>query len=292
MSIWWEVSTVNKLLNGSFTRLWKNKVFWVEMAVMPLWTAIMLISKYYDTVRVSELNYSLDDFIFRNLPYMGALCAIFTSLFLGTDYSDGTIRNKLVVGHSRQALYLSNAIVCVAAGIMVHAAWILSVLAIGVPLFGWFEGGTLTFLTYLLVSVFMLAALASILTMISMLVQSKAASAVITLLVFFLLVALAGFSYNRLSEPEMNSSGIEIRTTDSGDVEYIQHDKPVPNPNYVSGNLRKALEFIVNFLPTGQGILLSVGKAAQPLLMPLYSLIVTMITLVAGIMLFRRKDLK
>ena len=36
---------------------------------------------------------------------MGLVAAILTSMFIGSEYSDGTIRNKLVVGHSRMRLH-------------------------------------------------------------------------------------------------------------------------------------------------------------------------------------------
>ena len=50
---------------------------------------------------------------------MGLVAAILTSMFIGSEYSDGTIRNKLVVGHSRMRIYLANLIVCSVACVLI-----------------------------------------------------------------------------------------------------------------------------------------------------------------------------
>ena len=54
---------------------------------------------------------------------MGLVAAVFISLFVGSEYSDGTIRNKLVVGHSRMRIYLANLIVCSIACVLISLAY-------------------------------------------------------------------------------------------------------------------------------------------------------------------------
>lgn len=73
----------------------------------------------------------LDGCLFEGLPLMGLVSAIFTSLFIGSEYSDGTIRNKLVVGHSRMRIYLANLIVCSIASILISLAYTAGVFVIG-----------------------------------------------------------------------------------------------------------------------------------------------------------------
>ena len=62
--------------------------------------------------------------------------APFLSVYLGTEFSEGTIRNKLVAGHSRPAVYLSNLILCAIAGVLLCLGYIAAVLAVGLPLLG------------------------------------------------------------------------------------------------------------------------------------------------------------
>ena len=53
------------------------------------------------TLDMSEFNYTLDHFYFAGMPFIGIFIAAFIGLLLGTEYSDGTMRNKLIVGHTR-----------------------------------------------------------------------------------------------------------------------------------------------------------------------------------------------
>ena len=42
------------------------------------------------------MGFVLDGCLFECLPMMGLLSAFFRSLFIGSEYSDGTIRNKII----------------------------------------------------------------------------------------------------------------------------------------------------------------------------------------------------
>lgn len=277
---------MTKLLNADFSRLWKNKVFWLGVATMVIWPVLVLIVTYRTSLAVPNHSHVLDGFFFQYGPVIGGFVAIFTSLFLGTDYSDGTIRNKITVGHLRYSIYLSNLIVSAVASILMNAAWILTMITVGTSLFGWFSSSITSILMYLCVTIFMILAFAAIFTFIAMLNQSKANSAVVALLVFLAILFLASYLNNRLHEPEMYSPGIVIS---SGTVELSE---PTRNPNYVYGSKRKLFEFFVDFLPTGQGILMSYMGATHLVLMPLYSLVITVMMTITGMLCFRRKDLK
>ena len=59
-------------------------------------------------MKESGANYLLDPFLFHFLLVMGVLLSVFVSLYVGTEYHDGTLRNKLISGSSRNAVYGSN----------------------------------------------------------------------------------------------------------------------------------------------------------------------------------------
>lgn len=280
---------MNRLLSAHFARLWKNKVFWLGTAGMFIWAVLVLVTEYPAASKIPEFAPALDEYFFDYALLTGGLCAVFVGLFVGTEYSDGTIRNKLIVGHSRKAVYVSNMIVCVTAVLIMIAAYLTAMLAVGVPLFGWLERDPVVVLQYLLVTVFMVIAFVSIFIPVSMLNQNKANAVVIAFLLFLAILFLAAYCQNALDEPEMASNGFII--TSDGVVDAAS--EPFPNPHYVSGTLRMIYMFIINFLPAGQSILLSLGREiAAPLFMTLYSLIITVITTVSGVFLFERKNIK
>ena len=68
--------------------------------------------------------------------------------------------------------------------------------------------------------------------------------------------------------------------------------EPVPNPSYVSGAKREAYMFLMDALPTGQGLLMANLSIERPLRMLAASAGIAAAATVGGIFLFRRKDLK
>lgn len=69
-------------------------------------------------------------------------------MFIGTEFSDGTMRNKLIVGHRRREIYFTNFLTCALSGIFFNLVYLALVSLIGIPLFGGFqlETGTLLLL--------------------------------------------------------------------------------------------------------------------------------------------------
>ena len=68
--------------------------------------------------------------------------------------------------------------------------------------------------------------------------------------------------------------------------------EPEANPLYIGGMKRIIFEFLLDFLPTGQGILLSDAATTHPVRQILCSMGITMVTLLIGCQIFKRNDLK
>lgn len=276
---------MTKLLSAAFARLRRDKIFFLTvLASFAVSAGNMLNScSHYDPEIISELN-NLDHYYFDIIPMLSIVFAVFGSLFLGTEYSDGVIRNKIISGHKRSDIYLSNFTVTFFASVCMLIAVFAGGL-VGIPTFGWLKMETDRFALYILISIMFTAALSAIFTFIGMLVSNKAASAVISILLAFGLIIIASIIYNALCEPEMSSGAIIT-------MEGIQMMEPHPNPRYIGGTLRKIFQFIIDFLPTGQGIQMSNSEIASPVQMIIYSVFITFVLSEGGISIFRKKNLK
>lgn len=226
----------------------------------------------------------LDHYYFNTLPFFGLFLSVFTSQFIGTEYSDGTIRNKIVIGHTRAEIYLSNLCVCLIAAFLLFAVWAFSGM-IGIPFLGTWSVGPSKLAEYLILSFLGIVMLTAIFTFISQLTLSKATSAILSILTALFLLMAASMIYNLLCEPETIS---EMAVTING----IEAGAPMPNPNYVGGTLRTILQALLQILPTGQEILIADLEVSHPDLMILSSVLLTVIITSCGIVLFQKKDLK
>ncbi len=277
---------MRNLLSSGFHRLWKDKIFWIGMLailVISVWT--MMNGSRQSTAMMAEgYTRKLDDYYFNLAPLLGLFSAIFTSLFIGTEHSEGTMRNKIVVGRTRAEVYLSYYIVCFTAGVCFVAAWLIGGL-VGIPTFGVWKIGFGGVLLYTLISVFFTAALTGILTLLCMLSSNKAITTVVSILLALGLLVAASILYNSLGEPELNSGYILSGTS-------VQMAEPTPNPNYVSGMTRTIYQFSIDCLPSGQAILMANLEIGRPILSLISSAVISFVTTIAGIFAFRRKNLK
>jgi hypothetical protein len=273
---------MNNLLSANFSRLFKSRVLWLGMAATFVFCAVTMLR--------CPNGYPLDEYYFNTVPLIGICMAVVTSLFLGTEYSDGAIRNKVIVGHNRRDIYMANLFACMVIALLMTLSWALGGL-VGMPRLGLWEMGLDGAMVYLFVSISMAMALGAVFTLVGMLVSNKAATVVITFLLFFLLFTVASMLYNRLSEPEFSayyyfSQGVAIEGA------QIQVVDDTPNPLYLGGAMRMVYVYALSILPTGQMALIANQEITQPLLSIGTSLVVTALAALGGIRLFAKKDLK
>lgn len=243
---------MSRLLSANFSRLKKSKIFWLSVIAMTGFGIFLPMSGYMDKIRWQEhLDYHytnpLDSVLFGYSLAIGVLCAIFISLFLGTEYSDGTIRNKLIVGRTRASIYFSNLITNIAAAMFMCLCFLVSVCAVGIPLCDKMEMEISLALKIIAASFVMVIAFCSICTMLSMIIQSKAIMAIISITSIFVLMFASVIISESLNQPkyfdyyDTNENGIETHVCE-------------PNSYYVSGTKRKIYIFLNDFLPTSQSV--------------------------------------
>ncbi len=277
---------MRNLLSAGFHRLAKDKILWIGMlAVLAVSASLMISNCQTAKVLIAEgYMRTLDDFYFSLAPLVGLCCAVYTSLFIGTEHSEGTLRNKLVVGRTRAQIYLSNYIVCLVANACLVFAWLIGGL-VGLPLLGGWRIGALGLLLYTGIALFFTAAFTGIFTLLCMLSTNKAITAVVAILLAFGLLMISASINGSLSEPEF-STGIVMME------DGMQIGDPIPNPEYISGIKRVVYQFLMDALPSGQGILMTSLEIERPVLSLASSAVISLITVMAGVFSFRKKDLK
>ena len=278
-----------KLLRAGFRRLFKSIIFWLGLCASLLLGVITALD--------TRSCWALEDAYI--MPFF-VIIAIVISLLIGTEHGNGALRNKIVVGYSKSAVYFANLIVLMVFSLIASLTClgVFSILMIG---------HTGTFPTYALVVSaigFVLIALSYtvILVSVSMMISQRAVNAVICIL----LVLATVFASYAIDDMLGYSEFIEIVTSvNNGNFETIREE----NPRYIGGVKREILQSIEGFIPYGSmteymkiinpcfweyNIVLNLTpeKESHLKILPLYSVLSGFSAGVLGWYFFRKKELK
>ena len=277
---------MNRLLNAGFSRLVKNRYFWIFIVFMAGFGAAGVTSEHASAVKYNYTAY-IDGSLFALSLFLGIVIAAFVSLFLGAEYSDGTVRNKIAVGHRRGEIYGTNLVICAVVSFAAVAAYMVFCAAFGIAFGMEFAMGFREIAAMVLVCMMMSAAFTALAVTAAMLCQNKASTAVITILGVIALLIAASYVEGRLAQPEMVSNYYY-----DAETEMWLETEEFPNPAYVRGIERRILTEIDNFLPTGQASQLSTGEISEPWKLMAYSSVIIVLSTAAGAAFFKKKDLK
>lgn len=274
-----------KLLKANLARMYKTLLFWICAAAT-------FVSGFFNSVFKNMILASSPNGLTKTESgFYGTIIltifvtAVFSALFLGTDHSDNTIRNKLVIGYARTQIYFSNlftvtmgAFCFAAAGtlgmILKQAAKKervdLSEIAVGI-----------------IACVFAVFAACSFFTLMSMMITKK--SSVVAWSLFITIGVYFGSAYisQRLNEKELNyGSHYDETIGDYTETGYY------PNSRYVSGAKRAVMTTANNLTPFGCIFQAGDLEAKNMLLLPLYPLGAAAAVSAAGALIFGKKDIK
>lgn len=149
---------MRKLLRANLSRLRHDRTFRLLSALTVFFGVFMTVVNAVNVHREGAV-WVMD---FRLLT-CAILCPILNSvlaaLFVGSDYSGGTLRNKLIAGHRRGNIYLANLITCCCAGIILSIAFVVPQGALGLLLGEQIQSAPVKLLMYEALSLALLAAL-------------------------------------------------------------------------------------------------------------------------------------
>ena len=280
---------MRKLLSANFSRLWRSKIFWVLEALSAIAGAVFYILAIINTKNIGENWYLANGnfYFFIGLVIVGAIMAVFSAFYIGSEYDNGTIRNKLNVGCTRNSIYLANLIVVVTAGVLFTMTHIAASVVIGLPVLGGLMWAALSPIGWRIpTAIVMLLCYAAVFTFIAMQDSNKSRSLIVSF-VFALIIIIGGlYVYGALQEPEFTT-----RMVMQEDGSYLRQEG-IPNNNYIQGTVRTVYTFIEACIPSTQGLNIARSEGVFNPLAIICQLCVSIAITAAGVSLFKKKDIK
>jgi len=274
-----------RLLPVVFRRMFKSPVYWICVALM-LMNMLYTIGNNYYYSNLWDLNLTPDGTLFSGSILHSYLSAVFICLFIGLEYKNKTIRNKIIVGHSKMAIYVSNVIVCSVGTLLMHLIPLFVNATLGVVLLGEYEHPEMNMI-YILCSLFSVVAKTAIVVFFAMLITSRSFSLIVVVSMVYLLISAGLRIESTLSAPEVYVFDVMDENLESTGETYEE-----VNSDYVDGTQRKVLEFIAAPIPYVQEFRFGSLELPDNLATyPIYSLCVTILTTCGGILIFNRKDI-
>ena len=277
---------MTNLLKANFYKMKKNKFIWIA-SILSVIVAIYYIRDNYNVYHDFLSYVDINSLMFNYLPVYIIVSSILISTLLGFDYSNGSIKNKIVVGHSRFKIYISNLISTYLIILTIYLIYVLIICLSGIFLF---KNLTFNFefLLNIIILLLIILSYTSISVFITMTINNDIVSPVLNGLNSFILIIISFILLSVLSEPKYLHSDNGIYINDAG-IEVIDTE----NPMYIKGSKRTIYEIIVNILPTGEAFQKSRDRDinTNSYQMLGYSISFIIITNTLGIYLFYNKEL-
>ncbi len=277
---------MTNLLRAELCQMGKHTLFRMCLLLMSAGTAVLCLFQYYTELQQFAEEVSGEHLLFAPVPVLGVLYALWVSRFLGIEYDFGTLRNKLIAGHSRGEVYGSWVLTCslgclLLAAVMLAVSGVMAQLLIG----RWSMG--VGKLAYLAVTCLLTAMVyGSLYAAITLNCGSGAGAVARCMLVVLGMTMGCTYLQSMLSEQEMVYEYVRI-TADG-----LEYGDLVPNSAYVSGLRRAAYELLLDLLPMGQNINLNNLDYDRCERWAGLSVLLTAAVTGAGYLGFRRRDLR
>ena len=192
---------MSNLIYAEFSRLFHSFIFRLALLFSAGFSVFVVLMRFVDVQKNAAIyatldpSYSnVDGLLFVGGLYIVFAASVFLGIFVGTDYSDGTLRNKILIGHSRFSIYLSKLVVCTIADILLHLVYLMLTLILGWLFLHGITIPATELLKFSVLGILAFAAFSALLLMISMLIPSKAAGSItgliLTVAMFFTMLVV------------------------------------------------------------------------------------------------------
>jgi len=269
-----------KLLKAGFFRLKKDIIFYLFI-FLTIGMAGFTLYKYTNNNGKIYLDKIVNEF----MMFIGLFIAIFVSVFVGKEHWHGIIRNKIIVGHSRIAIFLSNLIISIVVSIFCEMIYLVIVILIGMHLFGKMEMNFTQFMMTMLNTILIIISFCSIYNFIAMLCSDITLSVVICIIAFVAMFIAQG-DFGSIVHA---NKYIENAYFENGNKHIISQE---PNPNYPGDEKVKQARMFYLAIPQGQAMEIVSNDLEYLKQMPIYSITLIITINILGIYIFSKKELK
>ncbi|MDO5147599.1 MAG: hypothetical protein Q4D60_11420 [Eubacteriales bacterium] len=257
---------MRNLLRADGARLLRSRTFWLCIGGMLLMAAGFIFMQY----TAMDYKVPLSRVVFLPVSFYGIVTAALISLYVGQDFQDGGIRNKVIAGNKRTHVYFSSVIMsCLACA----AVFLVTTFFTAITSYGLFshDAELTEIFQYCILGLFMSLAYGSLFSMIALLCRNKTTSIVLCMFIAFFLLFLCLHTNQILMQPEYKNG--------------------VLNPHYVTGAKRWIYELLHDGNPSGQSAQLSAMHCLNPIRFLVCDIIWMGITAACG-NIFRKCDIR
>ena len=279
---------MTRLLSADWMRARKAPIFWALLAIAAAMTVPPFRAELSEAGRICDPSegWVIDSAILQSVMIHGVLLAAFVPLFLGADYQDGTIRNKLIAGHSRSGIYCSSLSVCMLAALCLAAVSAAAYALQAAATHGILGMDPAQFARCVLSSLCCAMAFVSLYAALSLLIPHRAYALLACFAALAAMVFVAGRLEHALLQAEIARDVVDFV---GGQPVWSE---PYRNPAYVGGQKRVVYQWILDFLPAGQGIMLDNMELDRIGRFPALSAAFILLTGSVGLLGFRRMDIR
>lgn len=282
---------MNRLLASNFARLWKTRIFWVMEIFVAVYSVVMYIDAYMTVEHSGKTIDNWNLYFFNDLMFMGIVMAVFTAFYVGVEYTDGTIRNKIAVGHSRMNIYLANLIVCFVAGIIAFATFSAFSLVMGLVLIGKETVLKLRFPVQIAgIGLFINLAYTALYVMVAMVDAVKARMALINMALAMLMLAV-GILVEIKLQPEYY-----VMDKETGKTRYVTDadedaEDIVRNSEYLAPGIKRDFYECLNLWTPSSQVMTLLADADYSAKQPLCMMVLAVVFSGSGMWIFIRKEI-
>ena len=273
---------MNKLIKSELFRIKNSNILLSSIIIIFIITIFLCITQYnYIKTGSAEVSY---DIIWFFSAFIGFFTAIFTSLHVGSDFSDRTINYKIISGYSKSKIYLSYLITCIIEGLICLFTYMFIIFVFGLFFLNPSSLSTIEILKLSIEVILLTISLTSLFTLLAVLFADKTLTVVISTIIVFGLSVLSFLMLEHLKESEYINQTI---ISDNGPVLEI-----TKNPKYLTGAKRKVYEVTNDILPSSIAWRISDLSIIDRNNAIYYMIIFTFICNLIGINILSKKQLR